>query len=270
MFITRFGDGYFKRVSNKNFNVKLSIDERHKNGDICFDFEIINKSKRDIGFAVMNTIIRGTDGEHIIHSFNEGETVTNEDSKLLIKSNKNTTFRDILKKTELKNSDNLNFVIIQLLGLDNMLYSVGFCKSYNFELALVEIDKVFNKSAYEESDEEDFSIFKIESNENIESVLLNSIERFPKMESKIGMEIENLSVNVKDDTITILGDLYIENTEEHEYMNLNVTCYNDKNILNVENDYINFEDFLGFKTFNILISDVNPYEIDRIRIYPSF
>lgn len=105
----------------------------------------------------------------------------------------------------------------------------------------------------------------------LEYKLMDSIERLTAIEEKLGLDIQNLSINVDGNYIEILGDIFIDDFSEHSSISLNATFYDKENkILQTERTTFYQEDFLGFETFDMMWFGYEKIgEIEKIRLYPS-
>ena len=106
---------------------------------------------------------------------------------------------------------------------------------------------------------------------NLENKLMDSIERLTVMENKLGLDIQNLSINIDGNYIEILGDLFIEDFQDYRRISLNATFYDGENkILQTQSTSFYKEDFLGFETFEISwYGEEKIGEIEKIRLFPS-
>lgn len=108
--------------------------------------------------------------------------------------------------------------------------------------------------------------------------LINSIERIPQFEEKLGINIENLSVKADETSINIIGDFFMEDDKKEEFieqyntyfLKLFATFYDiDNNIIDSNHTVIELDKFLGFANFEIFVYPINVRDIKRIRFYPN-
>ncbi|WP_455645571.1 zinc ribbon domain-containing protein [Methanosphaera sp.] len=98
------------------------------------------------------------------------------------------------------------------------------------------------------------------------------IEQMREIEHKIGMNISNTSILIKSqDSLEVVGEIYIENPEKCKNIKIAATCYDyDNNIIYTETMLINTKMYLGFDTLSVKINNIDISSIERIRIYPTF
>ena len=98
------------------------------------------------------------------------------------------------------------------------------------------------------------------------------IENMKEIERKIGLDITNTSILTKsENSIAIVGEIYIKNPDKYNSINIAATCYDDdNNIIATESSHINTKLYLGFDTLNIQINNIDIEKINRIRLYPTF
>ncbi|WP_304125809.1 hypothetical protein [Methanosphaera cuniculi] len=103
--------------------------------------------------------------------------------------------------------------------------------------------------------------------------LVNNIylEQIKGIERKIGMNIDNTSILIKNDKVEVVGEIHIKNPEKCQEIKIATTCYDkDNKIIATDTLKINTKMFLGFDTLHIVIDDVDINKIKRIRLYPTF
>lgn len=103
--------------------------------------------------------------------------------------------------------------------------------------------------------------------------LINNIylEQIKDIERKIGMNIDNTSILIKNDKVEVVGEIHIKNPEKCQEIKIATTCYDkDNKIIATDTLKINTKMFLGFDTLHIVIDDVDINKIKRIRLYPTF
>ncbi|WP_308575543.1 hypothetical protein [uncultured Methanosphaera sp.] len=103
--------------------------------------------------------------------------------------------------------------------------------------------------------------------------LVNNIylEQIKGIERKVGMNIDNTSILIKNGKVEVVGEIHIKNPEKCQEIKIATTCYDkDNKIIATDTLKINTKMFLGFDTLHIVIDDVDINEIKRIRLYPTF
>lgn len=111
------------------------------------------------------------------------------------------------------------------------------------------------------------------SKERIKIELDSKIEHYEAIEEKIGLSLQNFSVNVIDNnTISLFCEVFSDSKGPKNSFAIEVAVY-DKNckIVSYSNIIKNKEDFLGFEVFSFreMSLPIPIYEIGKIVFYPT-
>ena len=106
--------------------------------------------------------------------------------------------------------------------------------------------------------------------EIIEKSLLNKIERLEAFEDRMNIRLENFSIKVKGNYLTLFCEVY-PNTGTNLSENVRIECviYDTEGAILGKNDMLLVEsDFFGFEIVQFIFSDVAD-KTGKIRIYPK-
>ena len=102
-------------------------------------------------------------------------------------------------------------------------------------------------------------------------------ERHKELEEKIGVEIENLSINIKKTEISneeyhVYGEFNFNNVDNYTYITFEAIFYDiNENILKTSSSLIDLNGFLGHGTFSFWgyepLEELN--KINKIKIFPQ-
>lgn len=116
-------------------------------------------------------------------------------------------------------------------------------------------------------------VLETQSKEKIKIKLDSKIEHYEAIEEKIGLSLQNFSINViNDDTISLFCEVFADTNGPKSSFAIEVAIYDKNNkIVSFRNIKREKDDFLGFEvySFDNISLPISVYEIGKIVFYPT-